>query len=328
MSTFRAIVVSEFGGPSVMKLEERTIEKLEPGQVLVDVKAVGVNPVDTYIRSGNYTRVPQLPYTPGANAAGVIEKVEGDCGPWKAGDRVYLAGSLTGAYAEKLVCTPNQLHRLPDRISYLQGAAVYIAYTTAYCSLFSRAQAKPGESVLIHGGSGGVGLAAIQLAKARGLRVLATASAPEGLKAIESFGAEPFCHKEPNYTDEILKATNGEGVNIIIEMLSNVNLATDVSSLCAKYGRVVIVGCRGSIEINPRALMTKNLLVMGMALQNATSDDMKEAFSAIEEGLSNSTLNPVVDSAARWTLAEAAGAHDHVMNRPSGTIGKVVLHVE
>ena len=185
----------KFGGPSVLQVQSIEEPKLQAKEVLVAIKAVGINPVETYIRAGAYARLPNLPYTPGSDGAGVIDKIGDDVSGWNVGDRVYLSGSLSGTYAEKAVCSSDQIHKLPDHISFEQGASIYIPYATAYASIFQRAQyvpffilliydsalkfekrAKPGESILIHGGSGGVGLASIQLAKAKGLRVLATAS--------------------------------------------------------------------------------------------------------------------------------------------------------
>merc|ERR1711862_1044712 len=143
------------------------------------------------------------------------------------------------------------------------GAAIFIPYGTAYSALFQCTSAKPNESVLIHGASGGVGIAAIQFAKARGLKVFGTASSKEGLSIIEKFGAIPFNHREEGYQEKIIEATDGKGVDIILEMLSNVNLENDITKLLGYRGRIIIIGCRGKVEINPRALMGKNGTITG-----------------------------------------------------------------
>ncbi|HVG18449.1 MAG TPA: alcohol dehydrogenase catalytic domain-containing protein, partial [Blastocatellia bacterium] len=162
----RAIRVHESGGPEVLKLEDVPDLKPGPGQVLVRVRAAGVNPVDTYIRAGTHAVKPALPYTPGMDAAGDVEAVGEGVTRVAIGDRVYVARTLTGAYAEQALCNESQVHPLPRHISYSQGAAVNVPYATAYRALFQRAKAVAGESVLVHGASGGVGIASVQLARA------------------------------------------------------------------------------------------------------------------------------------------------------------------
>jgi NADPH2:quinone reductase len=152
----KAICVSEFGGPEVLKLED--VPDPRPprsGEVLISVNAAGVNPYDTYMRAGSYgTRDPALPYTPGSDAAGVVESA-GAGVDLKAGDRVYTTGTISGAYAELALCKSSQVQLLPTRVNFSQGAGVYIPYATAYRALFQLARAKPGETVLVHGASGG-----------------------------------------------------------------------------------------------------------------------------------------------------------------------------
>src|SRR5260370_572748 len=165
----KAIRVHEFGGPEVLLLEDVPTPQVGPGQILVRVHAVGINPVDTYIRAGTYAAKPPLPYTPGKDAAGVVSAIGEGVRSFKIGDRVYVGDCLTGAYAEFALCTAAQVHPLPEKISFAQGAAIYIPYATAYRALFQRAKAVAGETVLVHGATGGVGTAAVQLAHAAGL---------------------------------------------------------------------------------------------------------------------------------------------------------------
>ena len=167
----KAIRVSEYGGPAVLKLEEIPTPQPGPNQVLVRNHAVGINPVDTYLRSNTDNRGPKLPYTPGGDAAGVIEAVGSGVTAVKPGDRVYVGGTATGAYAEYAVCEQAQVHPLAANATFAQGAAVNVPYATAYHALFNRAHGEAGETVLVHGASGGVGIGAVQLARARGLRV-------------------------------------------------------------------------------------------------------------------------------------------------------------
>src|SRR5262249_11024688 len=153
-----------------------------PAQVVVRIHAAGVNPVETYIRAGVYPRKPELPYTPGTDGAGVVLLTGKDVSRFKPGDRVYVAQPLTGTYAEQTLCEESSVFPLPAHMSFAQGAAVHIPYATAFRALFDRAAAQGGETVLIHGASGGVGIAAVQLARAAGLRVVGTAGSERGLK--------------------------------------------------------------------------------------------------------------------------------------------------
>lgn len=317
----KAIRVQEFGGPEVLQLEE--VGELIPGdgEVVVRVHAAGVNPVETYIRAGTYAIKPQLPYTPGSDAAGVVEKVGAKVKAWKAGQRVYLSSSLSGTYAQSTLCRPDQLHALPDRVSFAQGAAIGVPYATAYRALFQRAQARPGETVLIHGASGGVGIAATQMALAHGLEVIGTAGSARGLKLLEEQGIQYVLdHTDPNYLSDILGATCGRGVDIVLEMLANVNLAHDLT-LLARGGRVVIIGSRGTIEINPRDAMSRDASILGMVLPNTSPEELKSIHAALVAGLSNGSLSPIVGR--EMPLSEAANAHQAVMQ--SAAYGKIVL---
>jgi NADPH:quinone reductase len=322
----KAIVVREFGEPDVMRVEEVPNPAPGPGQLLVRVRAVGVNPVDTYIRKGVYARKPKLPYTPGADAAGVIKALGTGVTHFVPGQRVYLIGTIAGAYgacAELAVCEPAQVHPLPDSISFEQGAAVGVPYGTAYRAIFQRAEARPGESVLVHGGSGGVGTAAIQLARAAGMVVLATAGTERGLAHLTAQGAAyAFNHRTMDYAERIMEATGGRGVDIILEMLANANLNRDLG-LLARQGRVVVIGSRGTIEIDPRQTMARDADIRGMILFNASPAEMAEIHAALGAGLANGTLRPVVGR--EFALEEAPLAHAAVMS--PGAHGKIVLRV-
>ena len=162
----KAIRVKEFGDPNVMKLEDVPDPKAGPGQVVVRVRAAGVNPVDAYIRSGMYGARASCPYTPGLDAGGIVEAVGDGVKNVKRGDRVFTVGTISGAYAELALCDAHRAHPLPDNVSFAQGAAITIPYGTAFRGLFHRAQAVAGEWVLVHGASGGVGIAGVQLARA------------------------------------------------------------------------------------------------------------------------------------------------------------------
>src|SRR6267143_2824632 len=185
----KAIVVHEFGGPEVLKLEEAPTPKPAAGQVLVRIHGAGVNQYDTYMRAGTYAVKPPLPYTPGSDGAGVVEAVGDGVKKVKSGDRVYTAKTLTGAYAEYALALETQVHPLPEKISFAQGAGVWVPYCTAYHALHHSAGARASETVLVHGASGGVGIASVQMARAMGLTVLGTAGTQKGLDLAKREGA-------------------------------------------------------------------------------------------------------------------------------------------
>jgi NADPH:quinone reductase len=324
----RAIVVREFGGPEVMRVEERPTPKPGSGEVLVRVHAAGVNPVDAYIRSGTYARKPTLPYIPGSDGAGEIETIGGDAAGFKKGDRVYIANDNTsaagaGTYAEYAVCTPSQLHRLPASISYGQGAALGVPYATAYRALFYRANARPGETVLVHGATGGVGIAAVQIAKIHGMTVIGTGGTERGLDLVREQGAHAvFNHKENGYTDAILRETGGRGVDIVLEMAAHINLDKDLA-LLARNGRVVVIGNRGRVEIDARQAMGRDAAIVGMTLFNSSPAELAAIHAALGAGLSSGALHPIVGR--EMPLTEAAHAHQAVME--PGALGKIVLVV-
>ncbi|GAK49436.1 alcohol dehydrogenase, zinc-binding domain protein [Candidatus Moduliflexus flocculans] len=317
----KAIRVQEPGEPDVMKLEEMADPTPDVGQIVVQVKAIGVNPVDTYIRLGKQGYAPKCPYTPGMDAAGIVEAVGAGVTGFAVGDRVYCAGTLSGAYAEKALCDQSQVHRLPERISFQQGAALGVPYGTAYRALFQRAGAEPGETVLIHGASGGVGVAAVQLARAAGMVVIGTAGTPEGRKLLEAQGAHHVVnHHEPEHLQQALDLTGGQGVNVILEMLANVNLGHDLPIL-AKGGRVVVIGSRGDVQITPRLLMGKDASILGMTLMNVPKPALASIHTALIAGLENGSLQPVIGR--ELPLHDAPQAHRLIME--SSAFGKIVL---
>src|SRR5271154_3023539 len=290
----KAIRVHKFGGSEELKLEEIPTPQPAAGQVLVRIHAAGVNPYDTYMRAGTYAVKPPLPYTPGSDAAGIIEAIGEGIKKVKAGDRVYTARTVTGAYAQYALALEEQVFRLPEKISYAQGAAVYVPYATAYHALYHSAQAHASETVLVHGASGGVGTATVQIARAAGLTVFGTAGTAKGLELAMREGAhQAFNHTKAGYTDEIMKATGGRGVDIILEMLANVNLAADLKML-ATNGRIIVVGNRGEVTINARELMARRASARGFTLWAITDAEANEIHAALYAGFENGTLRPVV----------------------------------
>ena len=316
----RAIVVREFGGPDVMKIEDVPPPSAGPGQIVIRIRAIGVNPVDTYIRSGLYARKPSLPYTPHADIAGIVEAIDSGVTKVKPGDRVY-AYMVDGGGAELARAEEWQVQRLPDRATFQQGAAIGVPYGTAWRALFLKTRARPGEAVLVHGASGGVGTAAVQLARAHGMRVIGTAGTDEGLRLVREQGAhEVLNHREPDYLTKIPALTNGRGADVILEMMANVNLDRDLDVL-ASHGRIMVIGNRGRVEIDPRKMMGKDGAILGMTLFNTTREEFLEIHAGLVAGLENGTLNPVIRK--EMPLEQAPQAHGAVME--PGAFGKIVL---
>ncbi len=321
----KAIQAHAFGGPEVLQINDVDDPKPGVGDVVIDVKAAGVNPADTYMRSGAYAIVPDLPYTPGGDAAGVISAIGDGVTKYKIGDRVFagvaLGFSMQGCYAEKVLRSADDVLALPDNVGFAEGAALGVPYATAHYGLFARGDSKAGETVFIHGASGAVGTAAIQLAKRAGMRVIGSGGSERGRQLILDEGADHAVdHTTEGYLDEVKSLTGGNGPEIILEMLANINLASDLD-LVAKYGRVIVIGNRGEITINPRMTMMKELDVRGLALFNGSLAQMEEIVTDLLAGLADGSLRPVVGR--EMPLTEAAKSHEAVLE--PGAYGKIVL---
>ena len=292
--------------------------------VLVRVKAIGINPVETYIRAGIYALKPNLPFTPGNDGAGIVEEVGTSVKNFKKGDRVFTSRSLTGTYAEYTLAEATFVHPLPETLSFKQGASLGIPYLTAYRALVQRGHAKAGETVLVHGASGGVGIAAVQFARALGMKVIGTAGTKEGAELVTKAGAHfVFNHRETDYLDKIGEAAGSHGVDVIVENASHINLGTDLP-LLARGGRVAIVGSRGPIEINPRDTMSREASIFGVMLGLASETDLLEAHAAIQAGIESGWLRPIVGK--EFPVEKASEAHRDIITS-SGALGKMVLNV-
>lgn len=321
----QAIRAHQFGGSEVLQLEQ--LEDLVAGadEVIIDIKAAGVNPADTYMRTGTYGIVPDLPYTPGGDAGGVVSQVGQGVTHLKVGDRVIVGTALSfrlqDCYASQVKRPAAEVLPLPDHVSFQQAAAFGVSYPTAHMALFHRGNAKSGETVFIHGASGSVGTSAIQIAKRAGCKVIGSAGGEEGMALIKEQGVDlAVNHNSDSYIDEIKSFTNGNGVDLTLEMLANVNLDKDMD-LAAKFGRIVVIGNRGDITINPRVAMMKELDIKGTALWNMTADQIKPIMQDILAGIADKSLNPIIGK--EFPLSEAARAHDAVLE--PGAYGKVVL---
>jgi NADPH2:quinone reductase len=317
-----AIRVGRFGGPDELEYTEVPVPEPGAGQVRVRLHAAGVNPADTYIRTGGYAFfTPELPYTPGFDGAGVVDAVGAGVTSAAPGQRVYLSSlgtaGFSGTYAEFAVTDAVDVHPLPDGLSYAQGAAVGVPCATAWRALFQKAALRPGETVLIHGASGGVGIPATQLARDAGAIVVGTAGTPEGAELVRAAGAHHVVdHTAAGYRDELAVLAPA----VVIEMLADVNLAGDLA-IVAPYGRVVVVGSRGTLDFNPRLTMLKEATIHGTALWNATPAERAAALAAVTAKLGSGTLRPVAGT--ELPLRDAAEAHRRILE--PGARGKLVL---
>lgn len=306
----KAIQVHAFGEPEVLKLEDVPDVKPGPGQVTIQVRAIGVNPVDTYIRAGRYTGR-SLPWLPGSDASGIIDGVGEGVTNLHLGDQVYVFSPL-GTYAERIVVPAGRTFAMPSEISFEEAACVGVPGATAWRALFQLGGARPGKTLLIHGATGGVGSAAVQLARAAGLHVIGTGGTPEGLETIQQLGCHHVLnHREAGYIDQLKQITAGKGVDLILEMLANVNLERDLEAL-ALFGTVIVIGNRGRIEIDPRLTMAKDATVRGMLLFNATDAELKEIHAGLFAAMEDGRYLPLV-----WRqlpLSEAAEAHRLVIS--------------
>ena len=315
----KAIVVREFGGPEVLKIEEVADPVAKAGEVVVRLRAAGINPVETYQVAGTPPYNGALPFTPGSDGAGEITAIGEEVSGFDIGDRVYVyAPKGGGTYAEMIACKSDQIHRLPPGVSFEQGAALGVPYATAHRALFGKANAKMGEFVFIHGASGGVGTAAIQLARRAGLTVAGTASDED---FIECVGAKyTFNHHVEGYLSDALGATCGRGFDVILEMLANENLGRDPEVL-APFGRIVVIGSRGEVTVNARDWMARDATIHGMTLFNVSPAQLKEIHADLVAGLEGGELKPIIGQ--KFELAEAGRAQRAVMEGESH--GKIVL---
>lgn len=312
----KAIQINEFGGPEVLK----TVDIDEPfpnkDEVKVKIFVTGLNPSEAYTITGTYNyNIPSLPYVPGYDATGIIEEVGSNVNHFKKGDRVFIsafsAKRNTGTYAEKVVTDAKNVFKLPDNVSFREGAGLGIPVFTAYKAIFLKANVRAGETVLVHGASGSVGNLAVQMAKTIGATVIGTSSTEEGRQTVLDLGADYVMnHITEDNKEELLKITGEEGPDVIIEMLANANLDIDMQVI-GKHGRIIIIGSRGTIEVNPRNLMTSEAIVTGMTFRYPTQTEMREMQYGVNALLEIGAIQPLIGNA--FTLDEPIEAYKSLM---------------
>ncbi|TDO97484.1 NADPH:quinone reductase [Marinomonas balearica] len=317
----KAMQITDYGTASDLKLVEVDQPLFAEDQLLVKVGAAGVNPVDTYIRSGANNYKATFPHTPGSDGAGIIEAVGKDVEGFKVGQRVYFSRNLSGSSAEYAVCATTHTFPLADNLSFVEGACLGIPYTTAHRALFGRAHAQAGNKVLVHGATGAVGIATVQLALSSGMHVVASAGSQAGAELLEQLGAhEIIRHDSENHLAPYQSLD--AGFDVIIEMLANHNLDNDLKAL-AFGGTVAVIGNRGTVEINPRDLMARDAAVVGVALANVKPNELKRIAQSMKPLFENGILKPIVRK--EYLLAELPNAHEDVLK--SGALGNLVITI-
>jgi NADPH2:quinone reductase len=320
----KALRVHSFGPAANLVVEETPVPTPSAEEVLVQIHRAGVNPVDTYIRSGAYAALPPLPYTPGHDGAGVVTAVGHSITNWQPGDRVYLAGSLSGTYAEYALCRPDQIFPLPEATSFDTGAALGIPYATAAIALFHHASLTPSQHVLVRGAGGGVGFAAIQLALDAKAKPIAIAGSPAARASLATLlGADHVIDSAlPPETIEhqVLQITNGKGVELLLETAAQDHLGADLR-LLAQEGTALVVGSRGTATILPRDLMARNASLRGVMLMRCPAPALAAAHARIARLLVDGKLTAPIHA----TLPLAEGARAHEMQLERGLFGKILL---
>jgi NADPH:quinone reductase-like Zn-dependent oxidoreductase len=318
----RAMQAHQFGGPEQLKLEDAPEPKPEAGQVVIRVRAAGINPADLVRLSGRLGSLP-LPYIPGTDVCGEVESVGTGVSNLKRGERVF-GRAITGGYAEKACLAAGEAIPLPANLSFEEGAAIPIPFYTAYHALHNKAAVKSGESVLVSAGGGGVGVAAIQLARLAGARVITTVGSREKAERVTALGAHVAVnYKEQDFVAEAQKFTDKKGVDIIIENVAADNLAKDFLAV-APFGRIVVIGTGtgkgGDASFPVFAALMKDVTTLGMSLINAGG--AIAAMAATLSGLfSQNKLRAVVSKS--YPLAEAPTALGDLV--AARVFGKLVL---
>jgi NADPH:quinone reductase len=321
----RAIVISAPGSPGVLKIEEQPMPGLGPSDVLVRVEAAGVNRPDIMQRLGRYAPPPGASDVPGLEVAGTIERVGPDVQRWRPGDRVcaLVAG---GGYAEFCAVPEPQCLPIPTRLDSVHAAALPETFFTVWTNLFQRAALSQGETVLIHGGTSGIGTTAIQLASAFGAVAFATAGSDDKCAACERLGARALNYRTIDFVQAIRELTENQGVNVILDIIGGEYLGRNMECL-AKDGRLVQIGLQGGMraEINLSLLMQRRATLTGSTLRPRTVAEKGAIARDLEVHvwplLAAGTVKPLVHSV--FPLERAADAHRALES--GAVIGKVVL---
>jgi NADPH2:quinone reductase len=324
-----AIEISSPGGPEVLVPVDRPVPTIGPGDVLVKVAAAGVNRPDVLQRQGRYPPPPGVTDIPGLEVAGTIERVGAAVTNWRIGDRVCALVS-GGGYAEFCLVPAPQCLPIPRGLDLVHAAGIPETTFTVWTNVFERGKLARGESILIHGGSSGIGTTAIQLARATGARVFATAGSADKCAACEALGADQaFNYRDTDFVAAIKQATNGRGVDVVLDMVAGEYVQRNIDVL-ALDGRLVMIGRQGGVksEIDIMPILRKRLILTGSTLRTRSVDEKGALAAAVHQHvwplLESGAVRVVVHQT--FPLRDAAAAHR--MMESSAHVGKLVLQVQ
>ena len=322
----RAVVITHPGGPGVLRPEEVPDPVPGPGEVLVAVAAAGLNRADVLQRQGHYPPPPGAPPYPGMECSGRIIELGPEVTGWQVGDEVCaLLGG--GAYTEKVAVPQGQLLPIPHGVSLVEAAALPEATCTIQGTVYQMAHLAPGETFLVHGGAGGIGTFAIQIAKAEGCRVTCTAGSAEKLARCRELGADlAVSYRDEDFTAGVLEFTGGQGSDVILDIMGASYLARNLDAL-ANWGRLVVIATRGGSrgEADLGLMMQKRATIVAATLRTRTTAEKAEVVAATREHIwpliSAGKVVPVIH--AVLPMAEAAQAHRLLDD--GSHIGKILL---
>jgi NADPH2:quinone reductase len=324
----KAIVITQSGDPEVLRMQERASPTLQNGEVRIDVKAAGINRPDVFQRMGGYPAPAGAPDDiPGLEVAGVVAEVSTDEKRWKVGDKVcaLVAG---GGYATEVVAPASQCLPIPDGFSFEEAASLPETFFTVWSNVFDRGQFKNGESFLIHGGTSGIGVTAIQMVKAMGGKVYATAGTKEKCDYAEKLGAIKCVNYKEGDFEKVLKEVNPDGIDVILDMVGGDYTVKNINLLNTD-GRLVIINAIKDAEstINMKKVMVKRITITGSTLRARSSQFKRQIAAKLEKyiwpKLADGTIKPIIYKS--FPLAEASKAHE--LMESSEHIGKIVLLV-
>jgi NADPH2:quinone reductase len=323
----KAVVITQAGAPDVLQIQERPKPKPAAGEVLIKVSAAGINRPDVFQRKGNYPPPPNAPQDiPGLEIAGIITEVGTYVTRWQIGDKV-CALVVGGGYAEYCVAPEGQCLPVPENLTMIEASSLPETYFTVWSNVFDRGALQPGQSLLVHGGSSGIGVAAIQIAKALGSTVYITAGSDDKCAFCEHLGADKAInYKTQNFKDEIKKLTDGKGVNVILDMIGGNYTPDNLQSLADEGHLVMINAMQGKdVQVDLSLVMRKRLNITGSMLRSREIEFKAAIARSLEKHvwplLASNQIKPVIDQV--FPASEADKAHE--LMEESSHMGKIVL---
>lgn len=326
LPVMKCVEISQPGGPDVLRLVERPDPVPQPGEVLIDVQAAGVNRPDAMQRSGNYPPPKGASDIPGLEVSGRVRA----CGPgvsrWHEGDLV-MALLSGGGYATRAVAPEPQCLLVPGTLSPVEAAAIPETFFTVWTNVFDRGKLRPGESLLVHGGASGIGTTAVQLARAFGSTVVATAGSDNRCAALERLGATPINYRTDDFVARIKALTDGRGVDVILDIVGGPYVEKNLACL-AREGRLVMIGFMGGSEtsFDARPIILKRLTITGSTLRIRSVEEKGAIARALEARvwplIESDQVRPIIH--ATFPLERAADAHRAL---DEGHVGKIVLTI-